>query len=302
MILSSVILVIDSHFNDWDLILSSVNSDEFSCELLIFNNGGNVPIDIKVRTSHYAERKNPFIELSFAECVNELLPYCIGDYIVVMYNYGIFSDGWLMRLINTYNTIDKSGIVSVPTKDHLIGEYLPLLNKQDNLDSQYFDDNKVDGVIMFSKEILNSLGGFNTNLHDKHVFWDYCNRSGALGRYNYYVSDTYMTVVDHYHSSYLSDKRIYALEKEKKAVRKDLKDIHDYKQIIDALKEIGLESTYAKMIGKVVVITTTLSDNRIKNLIDICFLHGYNFEIFATGYFESYLFKSRVGIYLTKIL
>lgn len=309
MALTSVILIVDRYFEDQEIIVDNLKNANSSVELLILNNFGYVIPELKDLSTQYIE-SNSIIEMNFAECVNVLLPYCSGEYIVVFYDYGYLFSDWLKNLIASYNKIENSGVLSIISDCQGEEFNLPnsnkelsfFLNQDENMDCKYFDNNVVSGIIFFSNSLLKQLGAFNTSLNEKYLFWEYCHRAGLIGKYNYYNTDDYCIKISNYTSAYASSLKDYQREIKNIEIFKILNPEIDHSVLINKLKENGLEADYTKKMNCVVAIKQEFNQHELAIVHKLCNECQYEFQIICTGYFDDYIWKGRVAILLNKIL
>lgn len=309
MFLTSIILVVDRYFEDQEIIVENLKSANSSLELLILNNFGNVIPELKELSTHYFE-SNSIIEMNFAECVNVLLPYCSGDYILVFYDYGYMFDDWLKKLISSYQQIENSGVISILSNNHS-DEFLNYYNEKDlcyflsmeeNMECKYFDNNVVSNFMFFSKNLLDQVGALNINLNEKYVLWEYCYRAGLLGKYNYYLTGEYSIKISEYTSAYVSNLKDYQLETKSTQIFKILNPDNDYSELLDKLKKSGIEADYSEKINSVIAIKKEFDQIELNVIGIICNELQYNFKIICTGYYQDYIWKGRVALLINKIL
>lgn len=309
MKLTSVILIVDRYFEDQEIIVENLKKANSSFELLVYNNFGNVIPELKEMSTKFLQ-SNSIIELNFAECVNSLLPYCTGDYICILYDYGYLFDNWLLNCLKTHTKIDQSGVVGIMSSEQhtemslsiVDNQICQFLNNEDELEFRYCSDNLVDGIVLFSKELLSQLGGLNTNLNQKYVFWEYSYRAGTLGKYNYYNIEDYIIKISEYTSAYSSTKKEYTREIKTNEIFKILNPDIDYNQIIQELRANQIEAEYTKKMNCVYVIDKSFDQELIEKISEICKKNNFTFEVICTGYYVDYLWKGRVAILIKNIL
>lgn len=295
---TSIILVVDKYFEDEEVIFDNLLNANCYHELLVFNNGGNVSQELIDASSQYIYGSP--VEESFADCVNKLLPLCSGNKICVLYNYAYFEEDWLRNLIATHDRIVNSGVISLRFNRNSQTNYF--LNVKDELEKQYFDNNRVDGMMFFDKTLLNLLGGLNNNLHSQYCFYEYCYRAGLVGKYNYYLVDNTAIQISAYTTTYVTSYKAYLDEIKNIKPFKILNKDNEHQTMLNALENIGIECNYSARLNKIAIINKEFDSKTIYDIQTLCVQHNYDYTIGGTGYFEDYLFKARTGIFLNKLL
>ena len=306
MALTSVILIVDRYFEDQEIIVDNLKNANSSVELLILNNFGFVIQELKDLSTHYIE-SNSIIEMNFAECVNVILPYCSGDYILILHDYGYLNFDWLKNLITSYKSIENSGVVSILSntqEDQFLydKELCFFLNVKEDMDCRYFDKNLVSGLMFFSKELLGQLGALNTKLNQKYVFWEYCFRAGLLGKYNYYLLNEYCIKIVEYTSAYCTTLKEYKNQINQIEIFKILNPDVDYSLIIQKLKQNNIDAEYTKKINCVIAIKNEFQQDQLAVINEICKELNYSYKIICTGYYDNYIWKGRVALLINKLL
>lgn len=141
---------------------------------------------IRVITEHEAEN------IGVAKGFNKLFRQASGEYICTVGNDILLNPGWLYDLVYHNNIIEKSGLTAI----HCVlqtGRFGPLLTKNDDLINVWKrDDNMVYGTMLFKKELLNEVGGFDETL-SKYGCEDsqFAFRVNSLGYNNYYIPNQF---------------------------------------------------------------------------------------------------------------
>lgn len=306
MFLTSVVLIVDRYFEDQEIIVDNLKNANSSVELLILNNFGYVSPELKDLSTQYVE-SNSIIEMNFAECVNVLLPYCSGDYILILQDYGYLDYDWLKNLISSHQFIENSGVISILSnnqEDQFFNDkqLCFFLNVDENMDCRYFDNNLVSGLMFFSKELLSQLGALNNKLNQKYVLWEYCYRAGLLGKFNYYLLNHYSIKISEYTSAYSSNLKQYKKEINQTEIFKILNPDIDYSLIIEKLKENSIDAEYTKKINCVIAIKTEFKQDQLAVINEVCKELNYTYKIICTGYYDNYIWKGRVALIINKLL
>lgn len=170
-------------------ILSNCGIDRNDYELIILDNGSK-----DNRTIEYLSNiADTFIKseenIGCAKGFNKLFRLAKGDYICLIGNDILLSDGWLKELIYYNETIENSGICGV----YCEGEKGNLVNKNGH-DVYMRPSNTIDGITLFNRKLLDIVGGFN-EAFGMFGFEDneFSYRVSMAVYLNYYIPFTYST-------------------------------------------------------------------------------------------------------------
>ena len=192
MNLTSILVVINDQTNDISNIQDNIKYAGSKVQLFVYNNHceNDVLIDtLKKISTIWIDNHTPFIK-TFSDCVNELLRLCQADYICVSREDALLSENWLQKLIETYNLIDSSGIISINDLRTSEGNYQ--LTKDNTLEWVYSSEFRINNFAFFRTDLIYKIGGFNPNLNGVYSFWDICDKARLKGYYNYFVPNTNM--------------------------------------------------------------------------------------------------------------
>lgn len=183
---SICILTLDRYWlTQYTMEVSIAHAGHDNIEILILDNGSADERIInwgkKFATKHFQEP----INIGVSQGYNKLLKESTGYYIVTISNDMILSPGWLANMIKYNRLILTSGITAVHC----------LLDKGEKQPSGIFIPKS--GLVysnwLWSREVLNRVGGFNPKYTYGCEDSEYCFRAIQLGYTNYYIPDTYCT-------------------------------------------------------------------------------------------------------------
>ena len=143
MNLTSILVVINDQTNDISNIQDNIKYAGSKVQLFVYNNHceNDILIDrLKKISTIWIDNHTPFIK-TFSDCVNELLRLCQADYICVSREDALLSENWLQKLIETYNLIESSGIISVNDLRTSEGNYQ--LTKDNTLEWVYSSEFRI---------------------------------------------------------------------------------------------------------------------------------------------------------------
>ena len=130
---------------------------------------------------------------SISQCYNELL-LNDADYFVILPINAIVNDFWLEDLVITYEKVEKSGVISIPTGFEKL-ETTTILHKttqgsEDVLKVVYKEENNfIDGILFFHKTISDEVGKFDPNCQQAFFKNDFSFRVGMMGYQNFYIKN-----------------------------------------------------------------------------------------------------------------
>jgi hypothetical protein len=185
-----MLIVINDQTTDVSNIPDNIKYAGSKVQLLVYNNhcSNDILIEkLKKISTIWIDNSTPFIK-TFSECVNELLRLCQADYICVSREDALYSENWLKKLIETYNLIESSGIISINDLSTNEGNYQ--LTKYNTLEWVYCNEFRINNFAFFKTDLIYKIGGFNPEINGVFSFWDICDRARLKGYYNYFVPDT----------------------------------------------------------------------------------------------------------------
>lgn len=299
MNLTSVLVVLNEYFNALDVLQDNMKVAGSKIQLLVYNHGcqDQEIIDaIQELSSEYIEDFSP-IKKSFSECCNVLLRIASGKYVCIVYDYGYLDYYWLSTLIDSHNNIQKSGVVAINNLSCFDTSYE--MNQHYELVPVYRnEENVVDGVILFNKEILVTIGGLKQNLHLSYSLWDFCNRLSLHGYINYFVPGTSIIKHSIYGDSYFSSPNEYIKEKKSNKLTTHVKiyEIQESDQSLlkDLNQHLDINFYYSDKFGSVVFITDTLKPSELQVISVFLAKHNKQLELKSISYFEEYILKNSI--------
>jgi len=224
---SICMLTIDRYYMTkytFEQLISFVGED-IDVELLVLDNGSKdlrvVEYFKDIADVHIAEPEN----IGVAKGFNKLLRKCTGDYICIIGNDITVGKDWLNDLIYYADVIDKSGLVGIDWRNHK-GFFTPCLSTYDTLVSVWKrNDNTIDGITLFKKEILQKVGGFDETF-EKYGYEDhqFALRVFYSGYSNFYIPNQFSSHVgmDINESSEYRKNKDISLQKGKERYQKSL--------------------------------------------------------------------------------
>ncbi len=123
-----------------------------------------------------------------SETLNHHLKKATGEYICILKPTILLDEHWLSDLIHFYETIDKSGIISISDGFENL-TYLPLMSEGDKfVNVMQPEVSWIKDVCFFKREFLNHVGCFDEEIKDyDNALKQLCLRFAALGYDNYYI-------------------------------------------------------------------------------------------------------------------
>lgn len=166
------------------------NTGVSNCEIIVYNNGSSDPLvkewltelpnTIYLESDHHVIEKNSLV-------LNEMIKVASKEFICIIPNPVFLPENWLAEMLKSNLSIIGSGVTSIPSTDlkgnltnKLTEDYLNVFVWQPT-------NNIVIGVYLFSKGIINQIGGFEPELNQGYEYAQFCYRVGMLGLSNYYV-------------------------------------------------------------------------------------------------------------------
>lgn len=141
--------------------------------------------------------------LSVAQSYNRLLESIQPDekYVCICPVNLMVNDHWLESIKSFYVNISNSGIVAIRTGSEKTF-FIPVLHES-TTDEPYLvnvwftENNSVEGILFFNKEILDKVGNFDVNLNaDGFEQSEFAFRVSANGYKNYYIRNQTCSKVD----------------------------------------------------------------------------------------------------------
>jgi hypothetical protein len=130
---------------------------------------------------------------SISQRYNELL-LNDADYYVILPINAIVNDFWLEDLVITYEKVENSGVLSIPTGFEKL-KTTTILHKttqgsEDVLKVVYKEENNfLDGILFFHKSILEKVGKFDPNCQQAFFKNDFSWRVGMMEYQNFYIKN-----------------------------------------------------------------------------------------------------------------
>lgn len=122
-----------------------------------------------------------------AAAYNSLLKESKGDYICVFDCNNMVKKNWLFDLKYYHELIVNSGVAAIP---EFVGAkaITPLLDKNDELVNVWCGpDRSVDGIMLFKRDLIDELGGFDERLNGRYFQRQFALRASAIGKENFYI-------------------------------------------------------------------------------------------------------------------
>ena len=299
MNLTSVLIVLNENFNALDVLQDNLKVAGSKIQLLVYNHGckDSQTIEaIKEISSEYIEDFSP-IKKTFSECCNLLLRIASGKFICVFYEYGYLEEHWLSILIESHNNIPKSGILAVNNFSCLETSYE--MDQMDELVGVYRNEqNIVHGIILFSREVIISIGGFKPHLNLEYLIWDFCNRMTLLGYINYFVPGNSLIKHSKYVDSYYTSSNEYHQEKASNDISTHIKIFEcqesDKALLKDLNQNLDINFYYSDKFGSIVFITDTLKPSQLQKISVFLLKHNKELELKSISYFDEYILKNSI--------
>lgn len=169
---------------------------------------------------------------SISQRYNELL-LNDADYYVILPINAIVNDFWLEDLVITYEKVENSGVLSIPTGFEKL-ETTTILHKttqgsEDVLKIVYKEENNfIDGILFFHKSIIEKVGKFDPNCQQAFFKNDFSWRVGMMEYQNFYIKNQQIIELP------LSDETINATKTHDgvKAFKKEIEQMFKNNQFI----------------------------------------------------------------------
>jgi len=127
------------------------------------------------------ENKNPY---------NELLKNSTGDYICFINPLQALPKGWLSEILSSNQLVDKAGITYI-TSDVKSKVAISLLDENLEFVTMLCEDNnRVDGTVLFSRKMVELIGGFDDYLYGMEMN-QYAHRLICMGYQNFCLPDVF---------------------------------------------------------------------------------------------------------------
>jgi hypothetical protein len=130
---------------------------------------------------------------SLAKSYNQLLLNDADYYVIFPINI-IVNNFWLEDLINTYESVENCGVLSIKNSFEKL-ETTTILHKtisssEDILKIVYKQENNfIDGILFFHKSILENVGKFDLNCQEAFFKNNFSWRSGMMNYQNFYIKE-----------------------------------------------------------------------------------------------------------------
>ena len=177
----------------FETLISFVGED-IDVELLVLDNASKdtriVDYFKDIADVHIVESEN----IGVAKGFNKLFRKCTGDYICLIGNDIVVHKNWLNDLIYYADLIDNSGICAIFCEG-IRGYFTPLMSVNDTLVNIWKrNDNTIDGLQLFRKEILEKIGGYDETF-GKYGYEDnqFALRCAYSGYHNFYIPNQFST-------------------------------------------------------------------------------------------------------------
>lgn len=294
MYLTDLVVILDRNFDHADVIQHNINNAGKKCRLLVFNNGCiNPDQELLDQASVYIDNQSP-VEKSYAECVNELLPNCSGNFVVFFHHFAYYSDNWLELLIDAHCKNFNSGAISI-TSDPLTWTFV--LSDED-LKGVFEGNDKNSGMFLISQDILKAVGLFDVVLKDVSAFWHYQERIKLLGYNNYALPDTWCIEMGVYQSNYATSKVFYKKHLRKTIVEKNIfipirsMDLIDHRIVVEIKNRLDCSIEFSQRLGCLVCILPKLNQCDLDTISEVCKNFKKTLEIIPSSYFDELLLKN----------
>jgi hypothetical protein len=297
--LTSVIVVLDQHFNSQDCLLDAIEKSGCKCELLVYNNScqdNEVKEALKKASTHFIDTDS-IIEASYSECVNSLLSISQGDHICIMHSFGYLEQDWMLKLREANDRVFNSGIVYINEVDHV--EYSDYaLNNQEELESIQNNDNKVQNILFFKKQFLSIIGGLHPNLCSTSAISHFARRFYFSGFTNFAVPGNSMlrlhTYVDTLQSTQLEYKQsLDHLTKSKNFFVPLFQQTEKHFNLINDLSAFG-EALFSLKLGAGILTSQKLSTPDLIQLTTIADNNSASIELLPASYYDNNVLKNRI--------
>jgi hypothetical protein len=299
MNLTSILVVINDQTTDISNIQDNVKYAGSKVQILVFNNfcdNAKVIDGLKPISTIWLDNHTPFIK-TFSECINELLRICQTDYICISREDSLLSENWLKALIDKYNLIESSGVVSVNDLSTSDGTYQ--LTKYNTLEWVYSSKFRINNFAFFRTELIYKIGGFNPDLNGVYAFWDFCERAMKKGFYNYFVPETNMIRQNQYTDHFGDDDITPHPEKKKDEFVKIFNlSQKDENNLVELSSKLGSLFAYNDKLGCIVFSKKNeLNFNTISSLSTELKNLNMELELYCSSYFENDILKmSFIGL------
>jgi len=190
----SILFVAQSNYNNavtHMCLANAIKNAGIPVELCFFNNSPkNKKTEVlaqKIMRSNnliYCSSKN---ELSEAAALNILLQKCTGQYICVIPQPVLLAQNWAYDLVWHIDNLPDTGVAAIHThgKRGWFGSYLDIndqiINVWEPLNGFLY------GILMFSRQILETIGGFDPTLNCGYEYMQYTYRLHRSNFANYFI-------------------------------------------------------------------------------------------------------------------
>jgi hypothetical protein len=168
----------------------------------LLRNSGGVEIELLVivedkRLSNYlsslieSKKYLNLISVKFTEekeDYNKLIQEAKGNYICLFESNTMVNEFWIMDLVYYNSNVQDSGLTAIHKNKK--GKFIPLLSQDDSFINVWQNENEVDGVCLFNKNLIDKL--------PKQVTIENINKEFAKqGLQNYYIPTQNSTCIHH---------------------------------------------------------------------------------------------------------
>ena len=299
MYLTDLVIVLDRDFDFEDVIQHNLQNAGKRFRLLIFNNGCVDPeASLLENASIYLKNNSP-IEMSWAECVNQLIPHLSGEFVAFIHEYAYYSENWLDKLVDAHCKNFKSGAVSINNGSSL--DFTFILSEEE-LSGVYENTGFQGGMFITSRDIFRSVGLFDEKLKDHTTIWHYIARISLLGYSSYSLPETYCIPCGTYSGTFVTKiewyKRYLAKTRNDNSIFIPIvTEDQTHLEIKEALKNvISFPIQFSERLGCIVLFAKELDQETILIVSDICKNFKKSFSIIPSSYFEDFLLKTSILI------
>jgi len=128
-------------------------------------------------------------KIPLTELYNSVFKMATGDYVCLLQTGLFFKRDWLVELMYHHSIVAKSGVASIPSDISEL-EMLPLPHSDnENLINVFVNnENTVDGVCFFDRQLLYLVGAFDESVSlIGHEISQFCTRCVFSGYFNFYL-------------------------------------------------------------------------------------------------------------------
>lgn len=302
----SVLLVINDGIENENLIFDALDLSGISYELLIYNNGcSNTEVIqfLRQRANLVIDSHN--VVSTFGFCINELLIKASGTHIFVFNQFGYFTQNWLLDLTYFCDQIVDAGCVNVSTNPK--NNDYALTTEHEFVFCYYPDEKEINGNILFSRNLIEQVGGFDTNLNSKQVLHDYLFRVKNTAFVNLIIPEqTYISICD-YEDIYqindkLFDESCYQMSCKKNFFKPIFVQSEKSKELVETIKKAFPDKyiVFSDRSGEISYLESILNYKDLEKIYKLSLEYQFSFEIRVMSDIVNNIFVNRMGIYINK--